>query len=299
MIQAAIRMMTPYLLAATGGLFSERAGVLNIALEGLMLIGAFASVVVTAATHSLTLGIAAGMAASGIVALFYGVVALRLQANIFVAGIATNLLASGLTVVLAERFFGHKGVVRFPDFPDLPSLVPPHWLGGLGTALLGHTVLVPVAWLLVLAAWVGLNRTPVGLRLRATGVDPRVASTLGLQAFRYQAGAIALSGLFCGIAGASLALSLRAFVPNVTAGRGWIALVIIYLGGRRLAGIVAASLLFGLAESVSNYAQGFLRLPADLILAFPYILSLLALVIDSILAHRRRLIARRREREEI
>ena len=294
MVHAAIRLMVPLLLAAVGGLFTECAGVLNIALEGLMLFGAFAAVVTAAATGSVAAAILAAAAAAGALAFLYGLAALRLRANIFVAGIATNLLASGLTTVLADRLFGYKGVVRFESFPSLRPMVSAAALEPLGPAgallrlFLDQTPLVPLAWLLVAVAWLILEKTPFGLRLKGTGSAPEVVASVGINPDRHRIAAIALSGVACGVAGASLALSLQAFVPNLTAGRGWIALVIIYLGQRRIGGVVAASLLFALAESFSNYSQGFLALPSQIVLAFPYALSLAALVGYSIWSARRR-----------
>ncbi len=294
MVHAAIRLMVPLLLAAVGGLFSEYAGVLNIALEGLMLFGAFAGVVTAAQTGSIAAAVLAAAAASGALAFVYGVVALRLRADIFVAGIATNLLASGLTTVLADRLFGYKGVVRFESFPSLAPMVSAQALEPLGPVgallrlFLDQTPLVPLAWLLVAAAWVALEKTPFGLRLKGTGSAPEVVASVGIDPERHKIAAIALSGVACGVSGAALALSLEAFVPNLTAGRGWIALVIIYLGQRRIGGIVAASVLFALAESFSNYSQGFFALPSQIVLAFPYALSLVALVVYSIWSGRRR-----------
>ena len=177
--------MVPLLLAAVGGLFTECAGVLNIALEGLMLFGAFAGVVTAARTGSVAVAILGAAAASGALAFVYGLVALRLRANIFVAGIATNLLASGLTTVLADRLFGYKGVVRFESFPRLPVLVPAAALAPLGPAgaflriFLDQNLLVPLAWLLVAVAWVALERTPFGLRLKGTGRAPEVVASVG------------------------------------------------------------------------------------------------------------------------
>jgi ABC-type uncharacterized transport system permease subunit len=280
--------MVPLLLAAVGGLITEYAGVLNIALEGLMLFGAFVGVLTAAHTGSVAVAIVGAAAASGLLALLYGLVALRLRANIFVAGIATNLLASGLTTVLADRLFGYKGVVRFATFPSLPPIVPAADLERFGPAgallqiFLDQNAMVPLAWALVAVAWVALERTPFGLRLKGTGRAPEVVASVGIDPERYKIAAIGLSGVACGVAGAALAMDLQAFVPNLTAGRGWIALVIVYLGQRRMAGVVAASLFFALADSFSNYSQGVLSLPSQIVLAFPYALSLAALVAYSV-----------------
>ncbi len=284
MLHDSITIMTPFLLAASGGLFTELAGVLNIALEGLMLIGAFFSVTFTALTGNLFLGILLGMVFSMAAALLYGVISLKLQANIFITGLATNLLASGLTVMLSQYLFGTKGVVRFPDIQHLPVLRIPgiHDIPVLGDLLSGHNVLVYASWAVLALTAVLLYLTPFGLRVRATGLNADSVTALGLRPIGYQLRAILLSGAACGMAGAMLSLNISAFVPNITAGRGWIALVVIYLGNRTPLGILVASFVFGLAETVSIFAQGVIALPAEIILAFPYIVTVAAMVLYSI-----------------
>jgi ABC-type uncharacterized transport system permease subunit len=274
--------MTPLLLASLGGLFTELSGMLNIALEGLILIGAFFGIAAAAATGSLLAGIALGMAASMAVAALYGLVALRLKANVFIAGLATNLLASGLTVVLSQQVYKTKGVLPFV-LPALPRLDSPFLRGLplLGEILFRQDILAYASWAAVPLAWLLISRTPFGMRLRASGSSPKAIIALGLRPETYRLAAVLASGAACGLAGASLSLGLSAYVPNISSGRGWIALVAIYLGGRKPSGILAACFLFALAESFSNYAQGFLEIPSDFILALPYIVTLAALVIGA------------------
>ena len=275
-----IGIMTPFLLAAIGGLFTELAGMLNIALEGLMLIGAFFSVVFVAATGSLLLGILLGILAALIMAYIFGAVSLYLKANIFITGLATNLFAAGITVVLAFQIFGNKGVVRFENLPRLPELTAPaiQKIPVLGDIFFGHNVFVYLSWLVVVLAAVVIYRTPFGLRIRGTGLSPETITSLGLKPRRYQLYGILISGFTCGLAGALLTLNMGAFVPEITAGRGWIALVAIYLGNKNPYGILIASLVFGFAESISNFAQGAINIPADFILAFPYIITVIAMI---------------------
>lgn len=289
-IHNAVGIMTPFLLAAIGGLMTELAGMLNIALEGLILMGAFACVAAAGLTGSLFLGLVIGISVTLLLALLFGVITLYLRANVFITGLATNLLAGGLITVTAFAVFGNKGVILFPRLPDIPRLSLPGLEGIplLGDLLMGHTPFTYLSWLLVLLAAVLLYRTPFGFHLRGAGVNPRALQSLGLHPRRYQLAGILLSGLTCGLAGAVLTLELGAYVPNISAGRGWIALVVIYLGGRTPQGILAASFIFALAESFSNYAQGFINVPADFILAFPYFLTVLAMVIYSIIQYRRR-----------
>ncbi len=275
-----VGIMTPFLLAAIGGLFTEIAGVLNIALEGLMLIGAFFSVLFTAATGSLLLGVLLGIGASVLTAYVLGAVSLKLKANIFITGLATNLFASGFTVVLAFRIFGNKGVVRFENLPSLPVLSVPSLerVPVLGDVFFGHNIFVYVSWIAVAVTAVVIYKTPFGLRLRGTGHSPDTISSLGLKPERYQLYGICISGFTCGLAGAMLTLNMGAFIPEITSGRGWIALVAIYLGNKTPFGILVASFVFGFAESFSNFAQGLINIPADFILAFPYIITLLAMI---------------------
>lgn len=288
LLHNAVGIMTPFLLAAIGGLFTELAGMLNIALEGLMLIGAFFSVVFAALTGSLLLGVLLGVLSTLAVAALFGAVTLYLKANVFISGLATNLLASGLTVVLAFQIFGNKGVVRF-EIPRLPELSVPSLerIPVLGELLVGHSVLVYASWAIVALAALVIYRTPFGLRLRATGLGAATVASVGLKPQRYQLAGILISGLTCGLAGAGLTLAMSAFVPNITSGRGWIALVAIYLGNRSPLGILIASFVFGLAESLSNFAQGAINVPADFILAFPYLITVLAMVGYSMYRHHR------------
>jgi len=289
LVHNAVGIMTPFLLAATGGLFTELTGMLNIALEGLMLIGAFFSVVFAAATGSLLMGILLGILATMAVALMFGVISLYLKANIFISGLATNLLASGLTVVLAFQLFGNKGVIRFENIQKLPVLSIPalQKIPVLGDLLIGHNILVYVSWAVLFIAAVVIYRTPFGLRLRGTGMGKDTIASLGLNPTGYQLKAIIISGFTCGLAGAGLTLNLSAFVPNITSGRGWIALVAIYLGNKNPLGILIACFVFGFAESFSNYAQGAMNMPAEIILAFPYIITVAAMIGYSIWRHYR------------
>lgn len=281
--------MAPFLLAAVGGLFTELTGMLNIALEGLMLIGAFASVVFASVTGNLFLGVLLGILASVLVACLFGLVSIKLKANIFISGLATNLLASGLTVVLAFKLFGSKGVIQFPDAPRLPVFRVPalQQIPVLGDLLIGHNILVYFSWVCLLLAAVVIYKTPFGLRIRATGHDSSTVESLGLNPSSYRLRAILISGFACGAAGSMLTLNLQAFVPNITSGRGWIALVVIYLGNKTPLGILIASFVFGLAISFSNYAQGFMNIPADFVLAFPYIITVIAIIGYSAVHHYR------------
>jgi ABC-type uncharacterized transport system permease subunit len=266
-IHNAVGIMTPFLLAGIGGLMTELAGMLNIALEGLILIGAFFSVVFAAATGSLFLGVLLGIGVSMLIAYIFGAITIYMQANVFITGLATNLLAGGLTTVLSFYLFGTKGVIRFQSLPDLAEF---------------HVI--------VFLAYILIYRMPFGFHLRGTGMNPEALRSLGLKPTRFQLAGILMSGFTCGLAGAVLTLNLGAYVPNISAGRGWIALVVIYLGNKTPIGVLIASFVFGLAESFSNYAQGVTNVPADFILAFPYVVTVAAMVVFSIIQHKRNLL---------
>ena len=279
-LHSAVSIMTPLLLAAMGGLFTELSGMLNIALEGLMLTGAFASVIFTHYTGSMVSGVLLGICVTMLLAALLGAVTLNLKSNVFITGLATNLFASGLTVVLSFRLFGNKGVVVFDAIGSLPRLRIPALarIPVLGDIFIGHHVFVYLSWILLgVCAWV-LYRTPFGFRLRAAGLHEKALVSLGMRPSGYRFAAFLISGLTCALAGAVLTLNLGAFVPNITSGKGWIALVVIFLGQKRPLGLLFAALVFGFADAFSNYAQGAYNVPADFILALPYVFTLLAMI---------------------
>ena len=288
----AVSAMTPLLLAALGGLFTELSGTLNIALEGLMLTGAFFGAVSASSTGGIFLGMAGGSLAAAILAWAYGSATIRLKANPFITGLAVNVFASGFTVLLSRRFFGSGSVITF----TLRTVARPFEtvLGSLpflGPVLFSQTWIVYASWIAALSSWILIARTPFGARLRATGARPEAVSASGFSPDRYRLSAIVISGILSGAAGASLSLPLSAYVPNMSSGRGWTALVAVYLGFRKPWGIALACLVFALAEAYSNYAQGFLGLPPEFILAIPYAASLVALAAGTLA---RRYDARRR-----
>jgi simple sugar transport system permease protein len=289
LLHSAVNIMTPILFAALGGLFTELAGTLNIALEGLLLTGAFAAAAGAYYTGSLAGGLAAGILATTALSCLLSAVILKLRANVFVAGLAVNLLAGGLSVVLSSRLFGKRGVVTLPDLQALPVLrltsIPI-----LADLFSGHSPYVYASLLLLALSALILYQTPFGFRLRScvtnTGNADALVS-LGLRPGVYRFAAHLIAGFCCGIGGSSLSLGLGAFVPNISAGKGWIALVVIFLGHRKPLGLLGAAFIFGLAEAFSNYAQGIFHVSADFILAIPNIFTLLALIGISIYKGRR------------
>jgi simple sugar transport system permease protein len=276
--------MTPLLFAATGGLYTELAGMLNIALEGLLLIGAFSAIAAVYYTGSFTAGLVAAILVSMVLSMFLAFTTLKLRSNVFITGLAANLLALGLTAVLSQFFFSTRGVVALPDINHLTVIDIPFIkaIPVIGVLLSGHSVYVYAGWLLLLLSWMVIYKTPFGYRLRACDKRSTALVSLGIRPDTYRWTAFLVSGFCCGIGGSFLSLNLGAFVPNMTAGKGWIALVVIFLGARRPLGLIAAAFVYGLAESFSNYAQGLFNVPADFILAMPYLLTLLAMILVSV-----------------
>jgi len=272
-----------------GGLFTELSGMLNIALEGLLLTGAFSSVVFTYYTGSMVLGTLLGIGCTMLLSAILASVTLNLKSNVFITGLAVNLFASGLTVVLSFYLFANKGVVVFDTIATLPLLGPPSLakIPILGDIFIGHSLFVYLSWLLLGLSYIVLYRTPFGFRVRATGLHPEALSTLGMRPDRYRFASFLISGFTCGLGGALLTLNLGAFVPNITAGKGWIALVVIFLGNKTPIGLLIAAFIFGLADAFSNFAQGALNIPSDFILAIPYLFTLLAMVGSSIYAKKK------------
>lgn len=275
-----VRVSTPLLLLALAGAITERGGVLNIALEGLLLFGSFAAVLATGLTRSLTLGVFAAMLASVLLALLFAWFSIFLRANIFIVGLATNSFAAAVTTYASWLIAGKEGQLRYPGALTLPK-IEIAVIADIGplSFLSGHTILDYVAWLLIPTVSFLMFRAKFGLRLRAVGEDPDAARAVGLRVDQIKYLAIAGSGLLAGLAGAHLALTLGGFVQDMSGGRGWVGLVAAIVGNATAWGSVAAALLFGAAQSVANSLQITVKgIPTQLLFALPYLITLVALV---------------------
>jgi simple sugar transport system permease protein len=244
-----------------------------------MLVGAFAAAAVGQATGSLALGLLAALVAGAGLSLLVGAASVLLRSDVFVAGLAANLLAPGLVSVLSGALYGTKGVLAAgaiasgAPLSDTLSSLPL-----VGHALFGQDILFYLLAAVSLSLAALYSRTVFGLRLRASGEPAETARAAGLDPARYRLAAHLVAGAASGLAGAYLAARIGAFVPGISSGRGWIALVAVYLGGRSPRGVLAASLCFGLLIALSNAAQGFAILPAELLQALPYLATAVALV---------------------
>ncbi|MEW6522907.1 MAG: ABC transporter permease [Bacillota bacterium] len=280
---AVLRVTTPILFAALGAVVSDRAGVINIGLEGMMLTSAFTGVVVSALTGSAWLGLMAGVLAATGLALIMGYFSLKLKADIILAGIALNLLASGGTVFLLYVVAKDKGISS-----SLASKVMPQWqlplikeLPVLGRILSNHNVITYIALVSALAVYYFLYRTPLGLRVRAVGENPHAAESVGVSVHRLQFIALAISGALAGFGGAHLSMGYVSwFSRDMTAGRGFIGLAAAALGGRTPFGALVASLFFGFADALSNYLQS-LRIPSEFVQMIPYLATVVGLAIHA------------------
>lgn len=268
LFQLTLAKATPLLLAALGGLYSERSGVVNIGLEGTMLVGAFFGAAGSIHLGSAWLGLAIG-ALSG--AMFGGIHALAtvwLRSDPIVSGTAINLLAIGLTGFLLFTMFGAHG--SSPSAPKLPVIELP---------VLRASPLAYLALLLVPITWFILFRTKWGLRLRAVGESPETVRSTGLSVIRLRLCAVILSGALAGLGGAHLSLGdLSQFVERMTAGRGFIALAALIFGRWHPIGVLGACLFFGAAEAIADTLQGWTAaIPSQVFLALPFILTMVVL----------------------
>ncbi|MGR3375226.1 ABC transporter permease [Salipiger abyssi] len=291
-LDSTVRLATPLLLACLAGLFSERSGIFDIGLEGKMLAAAFASAAIAAVTGSVWLGLLAGIVASLLMSGIHGLASITFRGNQLISGVAINFLASGLTVLIAQDWFGQGGRTpslmgggRFEPitlpFAEALSGVPV--LGPVYAELIsGHSILVYVAFLMVPLSWFTLFRTRFGLRLRAVGEAPEAVDTAGVSVIGLRYAAVMICGLLCGLAGAYLATGLQAgFVREMTAGRGYIALAALIFAKWRPWYALSACLLFGLLQAVAlryqNIDLGGITIPVQVMDALPYILTVVIL----------------------
>jgi ABC-type uncharacterized transport system permease subunit len=269
---SALRLSIPLLAACLAGLWSERSGVVDIGLEGKMLVAAFAAAAAAYVFDSAWTGLLAGIGASVIFGLIHGFASISQRGNQIVSGVAINMLAAGLTAIVGNAWYGQGG--------RTPPLEGAQRFEGL---LLGHSALVYMVLLAVPLTWFVLGRTRFGLRLRAVGENPAAVDTAGISVTGLRYIAVILAGVFCGLGGAYLALAQAAgFLPNMTAGRGFIALAALIFAKWRAWPALGACFLFGLLDAGANQLQGLSlpgigEVPVQAIQALPYLMTVILL----------------------
>lgn len=293
LLASTLRLATPLIFCALAGLFSERSGVVDIGLEGKMLFAAFAAGAIGAVSGSTTLAILAAMGIAIALSWMHGLACVSHGGDQVVSGVAINIIASGLTVVLGIAWFAQGGQtppvsteVRIqPLFPQAAaSLTTVPWVGALlGDGLLSHNAMVYLALALVPASWWLLFRTRFGLRLRAVGENPQMVDAAGVSVTGLRYAALTLNGVLCGLAGSYLVLAQSAsFSPNMTAGRGFMALAALIFGRWYPVGAFWACLLFGFLDAAAIRMQGVHfpligEVPVQVIQALPYVLTVVLL----------------------
>jgi ABC-type uncharacterized transport system permease subunit len=278
LIAAMLRFATPLVLAAMGGLLCERSGVINIGLEGMMLMGAFFGIFVADLAGSWFVGALAGMAAGGVLAVVHAVFSIAFRADQVVSGFAVNFLALGITGYVFVAHYGDQGTPG--DVPRVPELTLPgiEDLDFFGTAIGSASLLTWVALLLVPLLSLYLFRTASGLRLRSIGEKPRAADSVGVRVIRTRYLAVIASGILAGLGGVYLSVGLvGSFNENMTDGRGYIALAAVIFGSWRPGGALAAALLFGFSSAVAQRLPAFSESLAVLFQALPYVTVLIVL----------------------
>jgi ABC-type uncharacterized transport system permease subunit len=277
-LASGIRLATPYLFAAIGETFSQRSGVLNLGVEGQMLLGAFAAFYVALTTGNLWLGMLAAVIVGALMGLAMAFVSFNLQAEQGISGIGFYLFGLGMSDLLFQKLLGTVETVRgfpsvyIPFLSDIPVI---------GEVFFKQNILVYIAFALVPIAWFVINKTTLGLKIQAVGENPEAADSLGVSVSRVRYFTVILGGTLSGVAGASLSIALlNVFQQNMTSGLGFIAVALVYFGGWRPQGVMIGSLLFSMVNSLQLWVQVLgIPIPSDFAVMMPYVLTILVLVI--------------------
>ncbi|MFL7813459.1 MAG: ABC transporter permease [Anaerolineales bacterium] len=277
-LASGIRLATPYLYAAIGETFSQRSGVLNLGVEGQMLLGAFAAFYVALTIENLWLGVLAAAVVGALMGLAMAFVTINLHAEQGISGIGFYLFGLGLSDLLFQKLIGNvetvKGFpkVHIPLLSDIPVI---------GEIFFRQNVLVYISLALVPLAWFVLNKTTLGLKIKAVGENPEAADSLGVSVVRVRYFTVILGGTLSGVAGASLSIALlNVFQQNLTSGLGFIAVALVYFGAWRPWGVLGGALLFSLVNSLQLWVQVLgIPIPSDIAVMMPYILTILVLVL--------------------
>jgi len=278
-LSSGIRLATPYLYASIGETFSQRSGVLNLGVEGQMLLGAFSAFYVTFSTGNLWLGMLAAIITGLLMGLAMAFVSINLQAIQGISGIGFYLFGLGMSDLLFQKLLGTVETVSgfrpvyIPWLSDIPII---------GEIFFNQNILVYGAYFLVFAAWFVLNKTTLGLKIKAVGESPQAADSLGVSVRKVRYFAVGFGGIMSGIAGASLSIALlNVFQQNMTSGLGFIAIALVYFGGWRPFAVMGGALLFSMVNSLQLWVQVLnIPIPSDFAVMMPYVLTILALIVS-------------------
>jgi ABC-type uncharacterized transport system permease subunit len=276
-LASGIRLATPYLYAAIGETFGQRSGVLNLGVEGQMLLGAFAAFYVALTTGNLGLAVLVALIVGAILGLAMAFVTVNLHAQQGISGIGFYLFGLGMSDLLFQKMLGTVETVKgFPKI-HIPFLSD---IPGLGEIFFSQNLMVYAAYLLVPIAWFVLNKTTLGLKIRSVGENPEAADSLGVSVAGIRYVTIVLGGALSGVAGASLSIALlNVFQQNMTSGLGFIAVALVYFGGWRPWGVLGGALLFSMVNSLQLWIQVLgIPIPSDIAVMMPYVLTILVLV---------------------
>lgn len=277
-LASGIRLSTPYLFASLGETFGQKSGVLNLGVEGIMLLGAFAAFYTTFITENLWLGLLAAIIVGGIMGLAVAVISVTLKAEQGISGIGIYLFGLGMSELLFRKTLGTVEIVSgfssiyIPFLSDIPIV---------GEIFFQQNLLVYFAYIMVPISWFVLSKTTLGLKIRAVGENPEAADTLGVSVSGVRYFTQIFGGVMSGIAGASLSIALlNVFQQNLTSGLGFIAVALVYFGGWRPLGVLIGSLIFSMVNALQLWVQVLnIPIPSDIAVMMPYVLTILALVI--------------------
>ena len=276
-LASGIRLATPYLYAAIGETFGQRSGVLNLGVEGQMLLGAFAAFYIALTTGNLWLAVLVALVVGALMGLAMAFVTVNLQAQQGISGIGFYLFGLGMSDLLFQKMLGTVETVKgfpkiyIPFLSDIP---------GLGEIFFSQNILVYLAYALVPISWFVLNKTTLGLKIRSVGENPEAADSLGVSVAGVRYFTTVLGGTLSGLAGASLSIALlNVFQQNMTSGMGFIAVALVYFGGWRPWGVLGGALLFSMVNSLQLWIQVLgIPIPSDIAVMMPYVLTILVLV---------------------
>lgn len=280
LLAAMLRVATPLLLVALGAAITLKAGIFNVAIEGMMLIAAFLAVVLSTYFQSLFIGLLLTIFLTVGVALLYGFVIISLKADHIISGLGINLFAAGITAWLLQSVLNTPGGFSSPDTPFVPIVSLPlvNSIPIIGTMLQGQNVITYGSWILAAVVYLFVHRSKFGLRLRATGEHPIAAITVGISPVRWQYISLVLCGILCALGGAALSMgNIHLFTKGMTAGRGFISFAAASFAVGNIPGTVFISYLFALFSSLSIRLGG-LGIPTRFIQMIPYLVTLMALI---------------------